>query len=101
MSGDSAYGTRGVLLILDVKEFPWTGGLPLEKDGLASARDKTGFLKEELCTDEHVHFATSTMISEEKTKSLRIRQYRSAITNPATLGPGGCRIIHFSGLLID
>ena len=28
-------------------------------------------------------------------------KYRSAITNPATLGPGGCRIIHFSGLLID
>ena len=28
-------------------------------------------------------------------------EYRSAITNPATLGPGGCRIIHFSGLLID
>ena len=29
------------------------------------------------------------------------QMYRSAITNPATLGPGGCRIIHFSGLLID
>ena len=27
--------------------------------------------------------------------------YRSAITNPATLGLRGCRIIHFSGLLID
>ena len=37
----------------------------------------------------------------ERNKGGKRNLYRSAITNPATLGPGGCRIIHFSGLLID